>query len=188
MAVLVAYAGAHGSTGGIAERIAATLRDRRLEVVVHPVERAEDAGAYDAVVIGSAIHNGVWLPAAAGFLRRNLDALGGRPLWLFSVSTLGDRGGAFRPRVARWLRARRKETKEITGFRGATHARDHCNFAGAIERDHLPAIGRVIFRAMGGRFGDHREWQEIHAWADGVAGQLLSAQRPADPRLPDTSR
>jgi menaquinone-dependent protoporphyrinogen oxidase len=46
------------------------------------------------------------------------------------------------------------------------------NFAGAIARSHWPAIGRAFFRATGGRYGDHRNWPAIDAWADLIAAQL----------------
>ena len=46
------------------------------------------------------------------------------------------------------------------------------DFAGAIARSHWPATGRAFFRAIGGRYGDHRNWPAIDAWADHIAAQL----------------
>lgn len=80
----------------------------------------------------------------------------------------------FSPRAAKRLRALRKETPEIAGFRTAIQPRGHRNFAGAIARSHWPASGRAFFRAMGGRYGDHRNWPAIEAWADRIAAQVLS--------------
>jgi menaquinone-dependent protoporphyrinogen oxidase len=94
------------------------------------------------------------------------------PVWLFSVSTLGDEESMFPPRVATRLRAMRKETPEVTEMRRLLHSREHRNFAGAIARSHWPATGRVFFRATGGRYGDHRNWPAIDAWADLLAAQL----------------
>ncbi len=45
-------------------------------------------------------------------------------------------------------------------------------FAGAVARSHWPATGRAFFRATGGRYGDHRNWPAIDAWADRIAAQL----------------
>jgi menaquinone-dependent protoporphyrinogen oxidase len=66
----------------------------------------------------------------------NLGALAGRPVWLFSVGLARALGG--------WAEAHAKEPKEIAGFRDAIHPRDHRLLAGAIERDHIPLIGRLI--------------------------------------------
>ena len=57
-------------------------------------------------------------------------------------------------------------------MRQLLHPREHRNFAGAIARSHWPATGRAFFRAAGGRYGDHRNWPAIDAWADLIASQL----------------
>lgn len=49
------------------------------------LDRAGDLGRYDAVVLGGAIYDQKWLRPATRFIRRNLDALADRPVWLFSV-------------------------------------------------------------------------------------------------------
>jgi menaquinone-dependent protoporphyrinogen oxidase len=101
-------------------------------------------------------------------------------VWLFSVSTLGDEESMFRPPVAKRLRALRKETPEMASFRAALRAREHRNFAGAIARSHWPASGRAFFRAMGGRYGHHRNWAAIDTWADHIAVQVLPAADTRD--------
>ena len=57
MVVLVGYATKHGSTRGVAERIAARLREHGLGVDVRALRGTEDAAAYDAVVFGSAVYS-----------------------------------------------------------------------------------------------------------------------------------
>jgi menaquinone-dependent protoporphyrinogen oxidase len=184
LVVLVGYASAHGSTQGVAERIGDRLQRRGAAVDVRPVSDVPDPDRYDAAVLGSAVHGGKWLPAAAQFVGRNAADLRERPVWLFSVSTLGDEESMFRPRVATWLRALRKETPEIAGFRAAVSPRGHRNFAGAIARSHWPPSGRAFFRAMGGRYGDHRNWAAIEAWADRIAAQVLPAAVAQDRKPP----
>lgn len=88
--VLVAYASAHGSTKGIAERIAARLSDREARVEVRPVGEVEDIDAYDSVILGSAVYGQSWIPDATAFLRRHADELALRRVWLFSVGSFGD--------------------------------------------------------------------------------------------------
>jgi Flavodoxin domain len=71
--VLVVYASAHGSTKGVAERIAARLGERGARVEVRPVDEVDDIGAYDSVILGSAVYSQSWIPNANEFLRRNAD-------------------------------------------------------------------------------------------------------------------
>jgi menaquinone-dependent protoporphyrinogen oxidase len=172
MVVLVAYATDHGSTRSIAVRIADRLRQRGVDARACAVGDAPDVSSYEAVVLGSAIHGGKWLPEARQFADRNAAPLRDRPVWLFSVSTLGDEESMFPPRIANRLRALRKETPEITQLRWLLHPREHRNFAGAIMGSDWPATGRAFFRGTGGRYGDHRNWPAIDAWADLIAPQL----------------
>lgn len=182
MVILIAFATSHGSTQGIAERIGSRLREYGLAADVRSVDdvaRAEDGdvlAGYDAVILGSAIHGGKWLPEATGFVDRNAAMLRQRPTWLFSVSTVGDEESMFPPRVANRFRAMRKETPELAAIRAAINPREHRNFAGAVSRSDWPPSGRAFFRATGGRYGDHRNWAAIDAWADKIAADL--AARP----------
>ena len=75
MQVLVGYASAHGSTRQIAERVGSRLSKAGVAVLVAPVAELEDIGHYDAVVLGSAIHNGAWLPGAMDVVRANSAVL-----------------------------------------------------------------------------------------------------------------
>jgi menaquinone-dependent protoporphyrinogen oxidase len=171
MVVLVAYATDHGSTQGVADRIADRLQQHGVDAEACAVADVLDVSRYEAVVLGSAIHGGKWLPAARQFAHRNAAPLRERPVWLFSVSTLGDEESMFPPRVADRLRAWRKETPEVGEMRRLLHPREHRNFAGAIARSHWSATGRAFFRATGGHYGDHRNWTVIDAWADLIAAQ-----------------
>lgn len=86
-AVLVTYATRYGSTRGVAERIAATLRDAGVDVTLSTADVAGSAAGYDAVVLGSPVFNQRWLPACERYARDNHGALAQRPVWLFSVAT-----------------------------------------------------------------------------------------------------
>ncbi len=71
MTVLVAYASKHGSTQGIAERIAEKLRQLGKEAEARPVEEVSDPGSYEAFVIGSAIYYGSWLKEATEWVHHH---------------------------------------------------------------------------------------------------------------------
>lgn len=89
MHVLIAYASRHGSTAGIAERIAVRLTEAGTTADLRPVSEVEDLDAYDAFVIGSAAYMLHWLKDATTFVKRHRDVLAARPLWLFSSGPLG---------------------------------------------------------------------------------------------------
>jgi menaquinone-dependent protoporphyrinogen oxidase len=174
VAVLVGFATSGGSSRGVAERLASRLSADGIAAETRPVSEVPGVAGYDAVVLGSAIHGGKWLPEASRFARKNAAALRQRPTWLFSVSTVGDQESMFPPLVARCLRALRKETAEMAALRGMVQAREHRNFAGVIGRTDWPMLGRAFFRTMGGRYGDHRNWPAIDAWADSIAAALTT--------------
>ena len=179
MRAVVAYAGAYGSTKGIANEIGDRLTKTGLQVEARPIDEIEAIETYDAVVLGSAIHNMAWLPQAVAFVQTYAADLANRPVWLFSVSSVGDTSSFFGPRVARFIRRMRKEPKEIAGFRQTIRPRGHRNFAGAIERTHWSVAGNLFLKAFRGNYGDHRDWRDIDAWADGIARQLRAAPEAA---------
>jgi menaquinone-dependent protoporphyrinogen IX oxidase len=95
MVVLVGYATEHGSTQGAAMRIRDRLQQHGVAADVRPMSEVQDLSRYDAAVLGSAIHDGKWLPPARQFVDRNAAGLRERPVWMFSVSTLGDEESMF---------------------------------------------------------------------------------------------
>jgi menaquinone-dependent protoporphyrinogen oxidase len=63
------------------------------------------------------------------------------------------------------MRAMRKESQELREFRRMLGPIEHRNFAGLITPANWPVTGRIFFQAVGGRYGDHRNWAAIDAWA-----------------------
>lgn len=178
MAVLVGYASDHGSTREIAERIAARLADRGVAVAVRPVAEVGDMSGYDAAVIGSAIHGGDWLPQGAAFLERCQVELAGRPVWLYSVSSVGEESSAFPDAVSRRMRAMTKAPKAVGAVWDRVKPRAHHAFAGVIRPRDWGVRGRMFVAVFGGRYGDHRNWAEIDRWAAGIASEL-GARHPS---------
>ncbi|MGZ6908746.1 MAG: flavodoxin domain-containing protein [Acidimicrobiia bacterium] len=176
MRVLVGYATVHGSTRRIAEEISNRLMSGGLETDLLAVDAISSIDKYDALVVGSAVHNMAWLPDATTFVQSRAADLAARPVWLFSVSSVGATSSFFGPRVARLMRRMRKEPKNVAGFRRLIQPRDHRAFAGAVERSHWNLAGHLFLMAFGGRYGDHRDSPDIDAWADSIAHQLLAAE------------
>lgn len=174
MKVLVAYATRHGSTAGIAQRIAAALSARG-----HPAEAVsvEDAGpveGYDAVVLGGAAYMFHWLKPALQFARRHQAALAQRPVWLFSSGPLGTADVDAEGKDVR-AAARPTEFDELTT---TLSPRGERVFFGAYDPDQKPVgLGERLTRAMpAGREllpeGDFRDWDDIDAWATQIAEEL----------------
>ncbi|MDX8034968.1 flavodoxin domain-containing protein [Lentzea sp. BCCO 10_0856] len=166
MRVLVAFASAAGSTAGIAEWIAGALLARGHDVVLRSVEEITGVAGYDAFVIGSAVHDQAWLPAAADFLTENRGGLRGKPVWLFSVGLPDALRGPFR----RW--AMLEETDILADLIEDVTPVEHRLFTGVITAATFGKFGALLFRAMGGRFGDFRDWDAIENWSASMAAAL----------------
>jgi menaquinone-dependent protoporphyrinogen oxidase len=161
--VLVGYATANGSTAGVAERIAARIRDAGHEVDCRPVAPDLDPARYDAVVLGSAVHDMAWLPPAIRFLDRMPETT---LTWFFSVGGLQPHGPVTRRLTD--MEIARVEQEFPPAFRG----REHRLFAGVVRTAGLALWGRIFWRLVGGRGGDHRDWPTIDAWARSVSTGL----------------
>jgi len=179
MTVLVAYASKHGATQGIAERIADQLQAAGQAAEAGPVQAAADLAGYSAFVVGSAVYNAHWQKDAAEFVTRHRAVLAGRPVWLFSSGPLGTEATDAQGRDL----AVAAEPKEIAGFRQTIGPRDHRVFFGALDPGKLSFAERAIRKLPAARAmlpeGDFRDWDQIEAWASGIAGEL--AQVPASP-------
>jgi menaquinone-dependent protoporphyrinogen oxidase len=177
MVVLVAHASEHGSTREIAERVAARLGEQGLAAEARALADVTDLSRYDAFVVGSAIHDRDWLPAAAAFLTSNRVGLAAHPVWLFSVSAVGEGSSAFPSPVARRMRAKMQLPPAVAAVQDEIRPREHHAFAGVVRARQWGLPGRVFLVAFAGRFGDHRNWQEIDAWAMSIASQLRPSRR-----------
>lgn len=167
--ILVAYASRTGSTAGVAEAIGKTLSEGGAQVEVRPMEDVKDLAPYRAVVAGSAIRGGKWLPEAMQFMRTHRAALAQKPFAAFLVCmTLTISKGKYRAQVADWLGPVRELVKPVSeGF-----------FAGALDISKVPSFSdRLKFRlsvAFGvWSEGDHRDWNAIRTWAEGMRPLLL---------------
>jgi menaquinone-dependent protoporphyrinogen oxidase len=172
MRVLVAFASAHGSTEGIAAAIAERLREAGQVVELCPIDEVRSVAGLDGIVLGSAIHSGAWLPPAAAFVEEHAEQLSAQPLWLFSVSSVGDTSSVFGRRVANVMRRARSEPAQVSAWRTRLDVRGHRNFAGVVERSHWGLGGTVFVRALGGTYGDHRDWSDVNRWAAQIATEL----------------
>ncbi len=171
MNVLVAYSSRHGATGGIAERIAETLRDAGLDARARSVESVRDLDGYDACVIGGAAYMFHWLKDSVTFVRRHRRVLASMPVWLFSSGPLGE-GPVDEQGRDKKTAAIPKELPELAELVGA---REYRVFFGAYRKGQQPiGLGeRIASMIPAARDampdGDFRDWAEIDGWAREIA-------------------
>ena len=167
--ILVAYTSQAGSTAGVAEAIGRELANGGGEgspgIDVRRMAEVTDLSPYRAVVAGSAIHGGKWLPEAMQFMQANQQTLRQKPCAAFLVCiTLSMRNAdKYRTGVADWM----------SEVRGLVRPVSEGYFAGGLDFSKLPRNKDtllmhlpVIFGAW--KEGDHRDWTAIRAWAAGL--------------------
>ena len=169
MKMLIAVSSKHGSTREIAASIGETVREAGIEVDVVEAQDVESVSPYDAVIVGSAVQLGRWMGPARDLVTSSADALRTRPVWLFSSGPLG-RDIVDPADAAQGLK-----------LLGLVGARDHRVFAGKADRGELGFIERRILSMVKNPYGDHRDWDDIHAWAAAIAGELTAVPAEARP-------
>jgi menaquinone-dependent protoporphyrinogen oxidase len=179
MKVLVAWASRHGSTRGIAERIAERLAANGLDAEARQVTEVRDTAPYDAVVVGAAAYMYRWLGDATAFVRRNRSDLARKPAWLFSSGPIGTDLVDAKGRDV--LEASvPKELPELATLVGARGTRI---FFGAWDPT-APPVGmaerlmRLVPASSALPAGDFRDWPAIEAWADEIAEALVASPVP----------
>jgi len=166
--VLVAYASKHGSTREIAEAIGETLGEAGLAVEVQPAAEVRDLSEYGAVVLGSALYSAHWQRDANRFVRRHLEALRERPVWLFSSGPLDHSADL----------ADLPLTVHVAREVDPIGARGHRTFGGRLLPD-TPGVDESLLATH--RVGDFRDFDRIRAWASEIAAALLVEWEPGEP-------
>jgi menaquinone-dependent protoporphyrinogen oxidase len=167
--ILVTYASRFGSTTGVAEAIGKTLADSGALVEIFPMREVKDLSPYQAVIAGSAINAGAWLPEAMQFMQTYQVELNQKPFAAFLVCmTLAMRNAdQYRGHVADWLMP----------VRALVQPASEGLFAGGLDISKIPSFSdRLKFRlsVLFGvwKEGDHRDWNAIRAWAENLRSLL----------------
>lgn len=157
--ILVAYATRAGSTAEIAAAIGESLAARGYAVDVKPIKEKPNPAPYAAVVLGSAIRMGSWLPEATAYIKANQAALAGLPVSLFTVHMLntGDDDAS---------RAARQDY--LKAVRPLLPAAQAVYFEGLMDYSRLSFLDRTIAKLVKSVETDHRDWAAIRAWTPAV--------------------
>jgi len=160
--VLISYASRCGSTGGVAEAMGQVLCGMGASADIRLVGNVNDLSAYHAVIVGSAIRRGKWLPEAVGFVKDNQDILGRLPIAYFVVClTMKDNTAENRSKVMAYLDPVRKEAPKIQPVAVGL-------FPGAVNFGKLSFVDKTVLKAKGVSEGDYRDWPAVKAWASAV--------------------
>jgi len=159
--VLVAYATRYGSTQEVAEAVAATLRERGLEVDIQPMQKVHTLEGYRAVVLVTALYMSHLYKDARRFLSQHRKALTERPVAIFAL-------GPLHTDEKEWQLSRKQLEKELAKFPWLTPVALEL-FGGKID----PAKLHFPFNHMPA--GDVRDWTAINAWASSLAATLQPA-------------
>ena len=157
--LLIAYATYAGSTMEVASAIGEELGARGYRVDVKPITKTLQVDGYQAVIIGSAVQYGEWLPEAVDFVKTNQQSLEKARVALFSVhiQNLEDDPTSRAARLA-----------YLDGVRPFVQAEAEVFFAGRFDKRGaallLPKLIAWIMPDM-----DLRDWTKIRAWAQTIS-------------------
>jgi len=165
MRILVAVASRHNATREIAELIADELQAAGLEADLRAADDVLDITPYDAVVLGSAVYTGDWLPAAKHLVQFQGSALRKVPVWLFSSGPIGTDD-------AKTL----GDPPEVSELLRATQAREHRVFAGKLDKQNLGLAERFVSRVVQAPEGDFRDLGAVIEWVRTIASSLAPAR------------
>ena len=164
--ILVAYATWAGSTAGVAERIAEVLNRNGFAAEAVRAKDVRDVASYDAVVLGTAVHAGRLHPDALRFVRRNAAKLNTRPFATFVVClAMKDCDEKGRATAGPYL----------APVRDMVRPASEGLFGGAYDPQKLGFVSRQIMKMIKAPPGDFRKWDEIEAWAAGLAPLFAAA-------------
>jgi menaquinone-dependent protoporphyrinogen oxidase len=168
--ILVTYATRAGSTFEVAVVVAEALRAAGATVDVKYVAAVHEVKGYDAVVVGSAIRMGQWLPEAVEFVKAHRDALSHIPTAYFLVSGfLREDTPEMRQRALAYLDPVRKILEPISiGL-----------FAGKMDYSKMDWTDRSIAEAVSSAQGDWRNWEAIRNWAHDLSRLVVSQSNGA---------
>ena len=163
--VLVAYGSRYGATKEIAEKIGDVIRQAGFDVDVKTGNESGNPQDYNAFILGSAVYAGFWRKDIVQFIQQNAGLLANHPTWIFSSGPTG--GDPVQKTLDSWpyppkLKSAIKQIqpKEVTMFHGS------------IDSSDLNPFFKLIIKMVKAPYGDYRRWDDIEAWAIGVAGQL----------------
>ncbi|MBI5960023.1 MAG: flavodoxin domain-containing protein, partial [Chloroflexi bacterium] len=140
--------------------IAQQIRSHGVEVDVCPVKEVTTLDGYSAVIVGSMVRIGKWMPEALKFVETHRSTLAQKPTALFTVCmTLAEDNETNRQQVL---------NEFMAPVRGVVEPRSIGLFGGVMNLEQHPFLLRFMLQKMNTPRGDFRNWDAIRAWADEI--------------------
>ncbi|GAB0102716.1 flavodoxin domain-containing protein [Nocardia sp. JMUB6875] len=182
--ILVAYATRYGTTREIAAVVAATLRERGLEVDCRAMRDLSEIDDYRGIVLGAPFYYGRWPREARGFLDRFGPVLAHRDVAVFATGRIEP--SRTEPGSRSQLDALLERYRWLNPFTATL-------FGGRWDPDRLRGIDRWMRRLPGSPLHrlpatDFRDWDAIGAWANHVATAFHAAAAQPKPAVPEPTR
>jgi len=165
--VLVGYATRYGSTLEVAEAIAATLRERGLEVAIEHLQKVQNLDQYRAVVLGAPLYMLHWHKDALYFLARYRTTLMQRPVAIFAL-------GPLHADEKEYQASRKQLDRELAKFPWLTPAATAL-FGGKFDAQKLTFPHNLVPALKKMPASDVRDWAAIRAWASDLSVKLQPA-------------
>ena len=167
---LICYGTGEGQTARVADRLAATLRDRGHETTLvdlgaGPPDRP--VGSFDAVLVGASLHYGRHQSSVRAFVRDELAALAALPTGFFQLSLTS---ASDDPDARAAAAATVESFVEATGWQPDRV----CLLGGALRYSQYGFLTRLLMRQIARKEGgatdtsrDHEytDWTEVSAFA-----------------------
>lgn len=161
--ILVTFAGRTGSTADMATTIDEVLTSRGYSVDLKPVKEKPSVEGCRAVIMGSAVRMGGWLPEMLEFIKTNQKTLNQIQTAIFTVHmyNLGTDNNSRAARKAYTVPVWKMLTPVNEAF-----------FAGKMDPEKLSFSDRLLARIVAGnegqKVGDFRDWDQIRNWAQTI--------------------
>jgi menaquinone-dependent protoporphyrinogen oxidase len=171
MKILIGFASAHGSTRQIADFIGRVLRAYNVDVTVAALSNIDDASGYDAVILGSPIHAGMWLQdMSLAFERLMPQIVGKAHLFITCIRVMEENGRevCLQDYLYHPTLKQAAIPLEAVGV-----------FAGKLEVSTLSWNERWLLasnydgtEASKHAYHDYRDWAAIASWTTAIAARL----------------
>lgn len=165
---LIVYASKYGSTKEISERIANVLKAQGISTTLKAAREVTAIDAYDAVIVGSALYGGTWLPEASEFLERFQAELAKKEVWIFSSGPATDDDPV--TVLGGW-----KIPEQLKHILTVIKPQAIALFSGKIDAAKLSSEDYLVSSSLRGVSGDYRNWQTVEGWAKEIAFTLTQA-------------
>lgn len=157
--ILVTYATKAGSTAEIAAKIGEHISARGFSVDVINVKSKPDPKEYQAVILGSCIRMGGWLPEMLDYIKANQFELNSPQAALFTVHML-NAGDDETSKAAR--------TAYMDKVRVLMPGTEEIYFLGAMDYSKLSMLDRYISKMVKSVESDQRDWEKIKNWSESL--------------------